>query len=113
MVAAFVDRPEVREVVRFLLGPEFGAEMTEPATGLLMANRRFDLDNYTAFERGRAELLHAALAADTFRFDGSDLMPPPISDSLFWDAMMRYVVEGPESLDEILAELDNAWPDSG
>ena len=29
MIAAFSDRPEVREVVRFLLGPDYGAEMVE------------------------------------------------------------------------------------
>jgi hypothetical protein len=26
---------------------------------------------------------------------------------------MRYVRDGPESLDEVLADLDAAWPDSG
>jgi alpha-glucoside transport system substrate-binding protein len=111
MVAAFADRPEVREVVRFLLGPDFGAEMTDPATGFLLANRRFDLDNYTPFERRQAELLQAALSADAYRFDASDLMPPQIGADRFWDAMVDYVREGPDSLDRILAELDAAWPD--
>jgi len=111
MVAAFADRPEVREVVRFLLGPDFGAELTDEATGLLLANRRFDLDNYTPFERRRAELLHTALAADTYRFDASDLMPAEIGADRFWDAMVTYVAEGPDSLDRILTELDAAWPD--
>jgi DNA-binding SARP family transcriptional activator/class 3 adenylate cyclase/ABC-type glycerol-3-phosphate transport system substrate-binding protein len=111
MVAAFADRPEVREVVRFLLGPDFGAEMTEPATGFLLANRRFDLDNYTPFERRQAALLQTALAADAFRFDASDLMPPEIGADRFWDAMVTYVSEGPHGLDRILAELDAAWPD--
>jgi alpha-glucoside transport system substrate-binding protein len=111
LVGGFADRPEVREVVRFLLGPDFGAEMTKPATGLLLANRRFDLDNYTPFERRQAELLQAALSADAYRFDASDLMPPQIGADRFWDAMVDYVREGPDSLDRILAELDAAWPD--
>jgi hypothetical protein len=77
----------------------------------LLANRRFDLDNYTPFERRQAELLRAALAADAYRFDASDLMPPPVGDRVFFDAMMTYLAEGPGSLDRILAELDAAWPD--
>ncbi len=111
MVSAFTDRPEVREVVRFLLGSEFGAEMTGRGTGVMIANRRFDLNNYTPFERHQAELLHAALEADGFRFDASDLMPPEIGADRFWDAILTYLEEGPESLDRILAELDAAWPD--
>jgi DNA-binding SARP family transcriptional activator/ABC-type glycerol-3-phosphate transport system substrate-binding protein len=110
MVSAFADRPEVREVLRFLLGPEFGAEMTRRGAGFMIANRRFDLSNYLPFERRQAELLHAALEADGFRFDASDLMPPEIGSDRFWQAMLTYLEEGPESLDRILAELDTAWP---
>jgi alpha-glucoside transport system substrate-binding protein len=71
------------------------------------------VSNYDPFERHQAKLMRAALAADAFRFDASDLMPPPIGDELFWDAMMRYAAEGPASLDAILAQLDAAWPDDG
>ncbi len=111
MVAAFSDRPEVREVVRFLLGPDFGAEMTREGTGFMIANRRFDLANYSPFLRRQAEHLHEALAADAFRFDASDLMPPSIGADNFFDAMMTYLERGPESLDRVLARLDAAWPD--
>jgi DNA-binding SARP family transcriptional activator/ABC-type glycerol-3-phosphate transport system substrate-binding protein len=110
MMAAFVDRPEVRELVRFLLSPEFGAEWARRGHGFVAANRRFDLDNYTPFDRYQAEVIQEALAVDTFRFDASDLMPFEIGQGLFWDAMMTYLAEGPGSLDGILAELDDAWP---
>ena len=40
-------------------------------------------------------------------------MPPPVGDQVFFEAMMTYVREGPDSLDGILAELDAAWPDTG
>ncbi len=112
MVAAFADRPEVREVVRFLLSPDFGAEMAEPATGLLLAEPPV-----------RSRQLHALRAAPgrgsstppsrptRIRFDASDLMPPEIGADRFFDAMMTYLAEGPDSLDRILTELDAAWPD--
>jgi serine/threonine protein kinase len=113
MVAAFGDRPEVREVVRFILSPEYGISWAQRGHGWISANRRFDHENYPAFERTQATLIVKALEEDAFRFDASDLMPPPIGDDLFWDAMMRYARQGPQSLDAILAKLDAAWPDDG
>ena len=76
MLAAFADRPEVRELVRFLLSPAFGTHLVGVGSDFMSANRRFDLENYPPFLRRQARVLEAALAADTFRFDASDLMPP-------------------------------------
>ena len=90
--------------------PSTASRLAE-SSAYISPNRGFDVSNYEPFERRQAELINAALAADTFRFDASDLMPPEIGADLFWDAMMRYVREGPESLDAILAGLDAAWPD--
>jgi ABC-type glycerol-3-phosphate transport system substrate-binding protein len=111
MVGALADRPEVRELVRFLLGPAYGQEWARLGRTFLSANRRFDLENYSPWWRRQAVLVDTALANDTFRFDGSDLMAPEIGQGLFWDAMMEYLAEGPQSLDGILADLDAAWPD--
>jgi alpha-glucoside transport system substrate-binding protein len=113
MMTVFSDRPEVRALVRYLLSPRYGNSLVGPTraeTGFLSANQRYDLSLYDTFGRHEAEIINAALANDTFRFDASDLMPPEIGAELFWDAMMRYAREGPESLDAILAELDAAWP---
>ena len=110
MIGALSDRPEVRELVRYILGPTYGEAIVETGGGFISANRRFDLTNYQPFERRQAKLINAALAEDSFRFDASDLMPPEIGTDAFWDAMMRFAREGPQSLDSILAELDAAWP---
>jgi serine/threonine protein kinase/ABC-type glycerol-3-phosphate transport system substrate-binding protein len=105
------DRPEVREVVRFLADPEFGQEWFASGDGLFSANRRFDLGQYDPTWRRQAQLLRSALDLGTFRVDGSDMMPPEVGTTPFWDAMIRYIRQGPASLDGILAELDAAWPD--
>ena len=110
IIGAFADRPEVREFVRYILSPSYGETIVAEEAGFISANRRFDLANYEPFERRQAKFF-VALADDAFRFDASDLMPPPVGNDLFWDAMMRYSREGPGSLDEILNELDAAWPD--
>jgi DNA-binding SARP family transcriptional activator/class 3 adenylate cyclase/ABC-type glycerol-3-phosphate transport system substrate-binding protein len=112
MVGTLSDRPEVRKLVQFLLSPAHGVELAKVGHEYMSPNQRFDLDIYpNEFWRRQAELAKAALAADRFRFDASDLMPRPIGDDLFWAAMMQYVREGPDSLDEVLSELDAAWPD--
>ena len=111
IVGAFSDRPEVRELVRYIFSPRYGQAIAETPRTFISANQRFDTARYGQFERRQAEIIYAALADDTFRFDGSDMMPQSIGADLFWDAMMRFAREGPESLDGILAELDAAWPD--
>jgi alpha-glucoside transport system substrate-binding protein len=113
MVGAFSDRPEVRELIRWFLSPQHGVERAEAGLEFMSPHRDFDLDHYPPFLRRQAEVLRDALASDTFRFDASDLMPPGFGDGYFWDAMMRYVDEGPESLDRILSDLDENWPDTG
>ena len=110
-MSVFSDRPEVRELVRYFLTPEYGTTLINGSTHFIAANQRFDASRYSPFERHEATLVGAALATDTFRFDASDLMPPEIGADLFWKAMMRYAAEGPGSLDSILTELDSAWPD--
>jgi alpha-glucoside transport system substrate-binding protein len=114
MVSAFADRPEVREAVRFLLSADYGAQRAAFGDGYIPSNLHFDLDTFpTPFDRQEAELVRQALAADTFRFDASDLMPPEIGTDLFWAAMMTYADVGPQSLDGLLRDLDAEWPDDG
>ena len=111
MLAAFADRPEVREFVKFLLSPAYGAEMAGSEHGFISPNRRFDLRNYPPFDRQQAELAREALAMDAFRFDASDLMPAEIGQDAFWRLMLVHLVKGPKSVDRILAQLDAAYPD--
>jgi len=109
----FADRPEVREVMRFLASPEFGQDWFTAGDGNLSPNARFDSSAYDPSWRRVADILRSALVADTFRFDGADLMPPEVGTGPFWQGMIRYLEEGPDSLDAILAELEAAWPADG
>ena len=111
MLAAFNDRPEVREVLRFLLSPEFGAGMAANGHGYLSPDRRFDTSLYPPFWRKQAELIDDALAIDAFRFDASDLMPVEIGERAFWEGMLTYLDEGPGSADRILESIEASWPE--
>ncbi len=48
------------------------------------------------------------LNATTFRFDGSDLMPPAVGQGSFWTGMVDYV--GGKSAADAAAQIDAAWP---
>jgi alpha-glucoside transport system substrate-binding protein len=116
MVVAYTDRPEVREYVRYLLGPTYGYAFADVLPSFISARRDFDLEGYTTFGepneaiRPMAAAIQEALRNDTFRFDGSDLMPPEVGQGAFWAAMIEYIAEGPDNLDELLARLDASWP---
>jgi DNA-binding SARP family transcriptional activator len=116
MIVVHADRPEVREYVRHVLGPDYGYAFAAENPSFLSARQDFDLDGYTidgepnVVVRPAAAALQVALANDTFRFDGSDLMPPEVGQRVFWDAMIDYIAYGPDNLDELLARIDAAWP---
>jgi hypothetical protein len=61
-----------------------------------------------------------ALADGTWRFDASDLMPGAIGSfdasggrGALRQGLIEYVRRGADGLDEILAEIDTAWPATG
>ena len=111
-VVAVTDRPEVREVMKFIASPDYGHASVEAGIGYIPADTRFDLDSIpNATERRIAELAHAALVSDGFRFDASDMMPVEVGTGTFWAGMVDWFVDGPEALDDIMAGIEASWPD--
>jgi alpha-glucoside transport system substrate-binding protein len=107
------DRPEVRAVMEFIASPDYGHASVEAGIGYIPANTQFDLDAIpNATERRIAELTHAALVNDGFRFDASDMMPPEVGAGTFWAGMVDWFVDGPEALDDIMAHIEASWPDN-
>jgi alpha-glucoside transport system substrate-binding protein len=100
------DTPAVREVMKYLTTGE--STKAEVEAGILVSpHKDSSLDWYPdATTRGFAEIL---MAADTFRFDGSDLMPGAVGAGSFWTGVVDYV--GGEDLDIILADIDASWPE--
>ena len=58
-------------------------------------------------------MLTEALREGTGRFDASDLMPKEVGQGTFWSGMLEYVRGGPESLDGILQDIEDSWPEEG
>ena len=55
-------------------------------------------------------VLTAALKDNTGRFDASDLMPAAVGSGSEWTGMVKYLKQGPSSLDGILADIEKSWP---
>lgn len=101
--AAFSDRPEVVEVMKFLASPESGIAWAK-AGGFVSPHKTFDVNLYPAgidLASGQA-----IVNADVFRFDGSDAMPGAVQP-VFWAGMVDYVNGG--NLDDILARIQSAF----
>ncbi|MCG8350126.1 MAG: ABC transporter substrate-binding protein [Chloroflexales bacterium] len=100
----FNDRPEVREVIRYMTT----AQSIKPAveTGVFIApHKDVDPSWATAEFRGIAEIL---LNADAVRFDGSDLMPGQVGAGTFWSGVVDYI--SGDDLDPLLTDIDASWP---
>lgn len=104
--AMFNDRPEVREVMRYLTTGE-SAKYLVQAGGYISPHRDTPFDWYSS----PADLRFAqmVLEADTYRYDGSDLMPPEVGVDAFWKGIVDWV-EG-DDLETVLQDIDSRWPD--
>jgi alpha-glucoside transport system substrate-binding protein len=57
-------------------------------------------------------VLTGGLKDDTARFDASDLMPAAVGSGAEWTGMIKYLKQGPSSLNSVLADIQKAWPAS-
>lgn len=106
LLSPMQDTPEVHAVMRWLATGESTKAWLE-AGGFVSPHSDTPLDWYpTETDRGYAEILQNA---DTFRFDGSDMMPGQVGTGAFWTGMVDWVNGKP--LDEVLPAIDEAWPE--
>jgi alpha-glucoside transport system substrate-binding protein len=55
-------------------------------------------------------ILTDALEKGTGRFDASDLMPAQVGQGSFWTGMVQYMKDGPDSVDQVLKDIEDSWP---
>jgi alpha-glucoside transport system substrate-binding protein len=104
--AMFNDRPEVRAVIQYFSTGDSVKGWVE-AGGMISPHNDSNLDWYKdPVTRGVAEII---LAATSFRFDGSDLMPGAVGAGTFWKYMTDYV-SGSIDEETALKQIDASWP---
>jgi DNA-binding SARP family transcriptional activator/ABC-type glycerol-3-phosphate transport system substrate-binding protein len=129
LFGAVSDRPEVREFLRMTMDPGAIPAWAASADELFVpANAGFDSDDCasefatpeeTNDLRSRlCEVTLSTFAAGDFRIDASDAMPPGVGfpgeldeRGAFLVGMTEYVTRGPGNLDDVLEEIEAAWPD--
>ena len=112
MWGAFNDRDATKAVAEYMLSAEcHAAAAAMPNNARLSAHTGFDTSLYSKdINRILGTIIADALAADAFRFDASDLMPPEVGAGSFWKEMMNLAVEGPGYIDTAMANIDTSWP---
>ena len=111
-MVTFRDAPEVRDFIE-----QFTSEEVQCAQGGETASSRIS-PNINVGEECYANqilaessvILTTALAEDTGRFDASDQMPPAVGSGSFWSEMMAYMQQGPDSVTQVLDEIESTWP---
>jgi alpha-glucoside transport system substrate-binding protein len=58
-------------------------------------------------------ILTDSLKDGSGRFDASDLMPAEVGSGSFWTGMIKYMKNGPDSLEGVLKDIDASWPEGG
>ncbi len=117
LVAAFDDRPEVWEVMKYFASPAYADQRQRfqhlaqgggegVLSGFLSPNSNADLSLYQPLEQSFLDIL---FNAEVVRFDGSDLMPADVGSGTFWTEATS-VVNGEKSLEEALQIIDDSWP---
>ncbi|MPZ72059.1 MAG: extracellular solute-binding protein [Nitriliruptorales bacterium] len=75
--------------------------------GTLFAYTDFTADQYpNEVDKRQAEVLEEA---DSFRFDGSDLMPGEVGTGSFWTEMVSYI-NNEKDLQQAMEAIDSSWP---
>jgi len=99
------DSPAAHDLIAFLETVE-AHELWMARKGFLTPHKGVNLDVFSDNTlRGMNEIL---LGATTFRFDGSDLMPPAVGQGSFWTGMVDYV--GGKSAEEVASDIQASWP---
>ncbi len=105
MAVMLDDRPEVRETMHYLASGESVRFFVEEGV-FISPHKDARFDWYAS--PLQLKVAQVLLEANTFRFDGSDLMPPAVGTSAFWRGIVDWTAGA--DLEAVLHEIDASWP---
>lgn len=116
LAIVFNDRPEVRAFLAAYSEPALQCVQAAPkghgVAGIerISANANTPNDCYESDTvKKQAEAVAAALGANGFVFDGSDLMPAAVGQGSFWTGMVEWTTGKPTA--EVLSDVEASWPE--
>lgn len=109
VVAAFANDEDTIKVQEYLSSADW-ANSRVSLGGVISANTGLDPDSASS------PILQQAITIlqdpeTTFRFDASDLMPGAVGSAAFFTGMVNWI--NGASSDEVLEQIDSAWPSDG
>jgi alpha-glucoside transport system substrate-binding protein len=114
LAVVFRNAPEVKDfLTRFMAQDVQCAMGGDVATSRISPNVDVGPDCYAnPILADASAVLTEGLKNGTAGFDASDLMPPAVGQGSFWTGMVKYMKQGPDALDGILADIEKSWPAS-
>ncbi len=105
ILSAFNDDPATLAVMRWLASGE-STRVWAGFGGFVAPHKDAKIEWHGSYvDQKAAEIIQNA---DTFRFDGSDLMPGAVGAGAFWTGMVDYI--SGEELGSVLAKIDASFP---
>lgn len=115
LAMVFNNRPEVAAALLAYSEPALQCVQAAPkghgVAGIerISANANTSVDCYESDTvKLQAGAVAAALGADGFVFDGSDLMPPAVGQGSFWTGMVDWTRGTPTA--DVLQSVEDSWP---
>lgn len=107
LVGAFTDSDEVKQVVEYITGKEFGTNGYASQAIFLSPHNDFDTSFYTTeFQKKAQELL---AASTLFGFDASDQMPGEVGSGTEWTELTSWFA-GQKTMEQAFQAIDASWP---
>jgi len=108
LAVLFSDTDAAKKAMNILAETDIANEAV-PKSSFLSPHKDFDVSLYPS--ETQRTIAKVAYDATAFLFDGSDAMPAQVGAGSFWKEMTAWV-NGDESLDDALANIDKSWPAS-
>jgi len=108
LATLFTTNPAAKKLMQYLASPDAGKPWASQG-GFLSPFKGFDSSIYPdQLTKTEAQILDSATA---FRFDASDAMPAAVGTGSFFKEMTSWI-NGSESEDQALKNIDASWPSS-
>lgn len=113
LAVTFRNAPEVKDFLTRFMSADVQCAMGSAGTSRISPNVDVGPDCYTdPILADASVVLTDGLANGTAGFDASDMMPPAVGSGSFWTGMVKYMQQGPDSIEGILDDIEKSWPAS-
>ena len=114
LAVTFRNAPEVKDFLTRFMSTDVQCAMgADVDTSRISPNVNVESTCYAnPILAGAQVVLADGLKNGTAGFDASDMMPPAVGSGSFWTGMVKYMKEGPDSIQGILDDIEKSWPTS-